>query len=196
MSGQREVERKYSSDPGVALPDFSAFGVVHVEHPVQLHAEYWDSADGQLIKAGWSLRRRIGGHDSGWHLKVPDADGIRREFQLPPDSTAVPVEFQARAVEVVGENVSLVPVVVLETERRNTVITDSVTRRPRFIVSQDVVTVASANPPVQWAETEVELDDDEPESTLAEADVVMLAAGFEHASHTSKARKAFELSGF
>src|ERR1700723_2328951 len=38
-----------------------------------LTAEYYDTDDLRLLRAGITLRRREGGSDAGWHLKLPDA---------------------------------------------------------------------------------------------------------------------------
>ena len=37
----------------------------------RLEAEYYDTDDLRLIRAGITLRRRSGGDDAGWHLKLP-----------------------------------------------------------------------------------------------------------------------------
>jgi inorganic triphosphatase YgiF len=48
-----------------------------------LDAVYFDTADHSLLRCGATLRRRAGGHDAGWHLKLPDEHGGRREFTRP-----------------------------------------------------------------------------------------------------------------
>ena len=42
-------------------------------------ATYFDTADLALTRAGVSLRRREGGADEGWHLKVPAGQWSRRD---------------------------------------------------------------------------------------------------------------------
>ena len=49
----------------------------------QLEAEYYDTDDLRLIRAGITLRRRRGGDDAGWHLKLPVGAATRREIQVP-----------------------------------------------------------------------------------------------------------------
>src|SRR5690348_10078047 len=69
-----EVETKLDADPGYTLPDLSALpGVARVESddPLQLEAVYVDSPDLRLTHGGTTLRRRTGGSDAGWHLKLP-----------------------------------------------------------------------------------------------------------------------------
>ncbi|WP_242418751.1 CYTH domain-containing protein, partial [Frankia sp. CpI1-P] len=38
---------------------------------VTLDAVYYDSDDLRLARNQITLRRRTGGHDAGWHLKLP-----------------------------------------------------------------------------------------------------------------------------
>ena len=70
-------------------------------HTVQLSATYYDTAELTLLRWGITLRRREGGTDSGWHLKLPvtdDQDGAREELHLPLTEGApgeVPPEFIA-----------------------------------------------------------------------------------------------------
>jgi len=68
------------------------------ELPEQLlDAIYYDTADLRLIGAGITLRRRTGGEDAGWHLKLPAGADTRDEIRLPLTSTdgAVPEELAA-----------------------------------------------------------------------------------------------------
>ena len=48
-----------------------------------LEAEYYDTDDLRLIRNGITLRRRRGGSDAGWHLKLPAGTDTRREIRLP-----------------------------------------------------------------------------------------------------------------
>jgi len=75
----REIERKYDAASGgtAALDAVKTMtgtaGVAAVQElPEQLlDAIYYDTADLRLIRAGITLRRRTGGEDAGWHLKLP-----------------------------------------------------------------------------------------------------------------------------
>ncbi len=85
----REVERKVAVPAGFVLPPLvgSATGVASQRAlaPVELLAEYHDTEDRRLARAGVSLRRRQGGADAGWHLKLPAPGGEpgRDEVRLP-----------------------------------------------------------------------------------------------------------------
>src|SRR5208337_1011316 len=87
----REIGRKYDASPsGTAALDavHSMIGVAGVaavtqQDPEILDAVYYDTGDLRLIRAGVTLRRRTGGDDAGWHLKLPAGAGTRDEIRIP-----------------------------------------------------------------------------------------------------------------
>ncbi len=84
----------------------------------RLKATYFDTADLRLGAAGLTLRRRTGGDDAGWHLKVPTASSTRSEVRLPlgRSRSAVPKELQQMVwARSAGE--PLVPVATIDTSR-------------------------------------------------------------------------------
>lgn len=81
-----EVERTYEPAPDAGAADLAALPVVASVGDArrdELEAVYFDTPDLGLVRAGVSLRRRTGGADAGWHLKIPSGTG-RTEIQLPP----------------------------------------------------------------------------------------------------------------
>ena len=81
-----EVERKFAVGAGFALPDLSTVpGVAAVTGPQTYHltAIYLDTPGLDLAAAHITLRRRSGGSDDGWHLKLPAGAGTRREVHAP-----------------------------------------------------------------------------------------------------------------
>ena len=81
-----ETERKYDAAAGFALPDLAGLdGVAAVTGPqtYRLRAIYFDTADFRLAAAKITLRRRTGGTDAGWHLKLPAGVDSRREVHAP-----------------------------------------------------------------------------------------------------------------
>ncbi len=81
-----ETERKYDAEVGFALPDLAGLdGVAAVTGPqtYRLRAIYFDTADFRLAAAKITLRRRTGGTDAGWHLKLPAGVDSRREVHAP-----------------------------------------------------------------------------------------------------------------
>lgn len=81
-----EVERKYDVDPATPLPEWTAVpgvdGVTEGELR-ELDAQYLDTADVALARAGVALRRRTGGPDAGWHIKGPREGDGRVELGWP-----------------------------------------------------------------------------------------------------------------
>ncbi|MCE3292504.1 MAG: metal-chelation protein [Arthrobacter sp.] len=68
-----ETEKKYDVGPGAALPalqDISGVGRVGEPSEAVLEAVYFDTADLALAARRITLRRRTGGTDAGWHLKL------------------------------------------------------------------------------------------------------------------------------
>ncbi|MBF4579758.1 CYTH domain-containing protein [Frigoribacterium sp. VKM Ac-2530] len=83
-SEQTEIERKYDVDAEAVVPDLDGLSspaggaapvleVARVERsaPAHLRAVYHDTDDHLLLGSRITLRRRTGGHDEGWHLKLP-----------------------------------------------------------------------------------------------------------------------------
>ena len=104
---QIETERKYDVDAGFVLPDLAGSGgAVSMAPPdvQQLAATYYDTDDLRLIGAHITLRRRTGGDDAGWHIKLPVGGDTRREvhFPLGPPGQSVPGEIAAEGRPLVG----------------------------------------------------------------------------------------------
>ena len=81
-----ETERKFDAAADFALPDLAGLdGVAAVTGPqtYRLRAIYFDTADFRLAAARITLRRRTGGTDAGWHLKLPAGADSRREVHEP-----------------------------------------------------------------------------------------------------------------
>ncbi|MFF3270491.1 CHAD domain-containing protein [Streptomyces chrestomyceticus] len=114
----REIERKYEADDSTELPDLTGVaGVAAVadQGTVVLLATYYDTPDQRLAADGVTLRRRTGGGDAGWHLKLPVAPGVRDEVRMPladrvPPKLAALVRSRVRGAR-------LAPVVQLRTRR-------------------------------------------------------------------------------
>ena len=73
-----ETERKF--DVGAetifpALDDVEGVSAVSQPADLELEAVYFDTTDLDLARCGATLRRRTGGDDAGWHLKLPKARG-------------------------------------------------------------------------------------------------------------------------
>ena len=116
-----EIERKYAVDAGFVLPDLSVVpGVAAVTGPRIYHltAVYHDTPGKRLAASRITLRRRTGGTDAGWHLKLPAGAGARREVHAPlgPGTEAVPAELADLVSEQTGGE-PLRPIGRLQTKR-------------------------------------------------------------------------------
>src|ERR1039457_608038 len=81
-----ETEHKYDVDTDFAFPDLAGLapGVVAAPPEVQrLAATQLDTNDLPLSRAHITLRRRSGGSDAGWHVKLPVSSDTRRELHFP-----------------------------------------------------------------------------------------------------------------
>ena len=74
----REIERKYDAAGAPAalaavtsMTGAAGIAAVSQHDEETLDAVYYDTEDLRLIRAGVTLRRRTGGEDAGWHLKLP-----------------------------------------------------------------------------------------------------------------------------
>ena len=202
MSEFLEIEQKFDVDTGFERPSFADLAGVSEAAPELYHlsATYFDTADGRLAASKITLRRRTGGTDEGWHLKLPAGAGARREVHAPlgpdrpgePDERRVPEVLAARVADVTGGQ-PLAPIAVLNTER--TVVTlrgdDGQTVAE---VADDAVTarrLAPAGPDLRWREVEVEVPTANPSLQRAAADV-LLAAGARPAGHGSKLARVLD----
>ena len=74
MPEQLETEFTFEPAVGADLPDLDEIpDVVAVTKPrvFRLEAVYFDTEDFRLMRAGVTLRRRTGGEDAAWHVKLP-----------------------------------------------------------------------------------------------------------------------------
>jgi inorganic triphosphatase YgiF len=198
-----ETELKFEVSLDFVVPELSgvAGGVTVTEPEVRLlAARYFDTRDLRLAEARITLRRRTGGTDAGWHLKLPVGAGTRRELHAPlgDSDTAVPPELESLVATWVDDH-PLQVVAVLETRRtvRNLVSADG---QILAEVADDTVTGQipsrrdSPAEPVAWREIEVELVSGGPQ-ILAAAGSRLVAAGARPSSAASKLGRLLSTSG-
>src|SRR4051794_31638378 len=176
----RDVEQKYVADDAFQLPPLTELmagtglgpdpvSPVAEGNPVQhrLDATYFDTADLRLAAAGLTLRRRTGGEDAGWHLKVPAGPDARSEVRLPlgHSTRSVPEPLQQMVwAQTLGS--ALRPVAEIVTDRTVRRLVD-VTGHVVAEVADDRVTARrllptegpgdAAGAATSWREIEVEL---------------------------------------
>jgi inorganic triphosphatase YgiF len=198
MSGMEtshlETEQKYDVDPDFAVPDFRSIpGCAGVSAPerYQLSATYFDTRDMRLAAHGVTLRRRTGGTDEGWHLKLPVRPGTRREAHVPLSAAtgSVPQHLEALVAEIT-EGMPLHPVGILETTRTVRRLTGPA-GEVLAEVADDLVTARWSGPsarqdsPLRWREIEVEIAAAQP-GLLEAAGKLLREAGARPSEASSK----------
>ena len=80
-----EAERKYAVSDQRLLPAFDGPDPPCLGRAtrVELQAAYFDTPQLDLHRQGITLRRRTGGGDEGWHLKLRRVGDSRQEIQEP-----------------------------------------------------------------------------------------------------------------
>jgi hypothetical protein len=193
-----EIEQKFDVDEDFERPDFGTLpGGVKAADPVLLHlaATYFDTPDERLAANKITLRRRTGGTDEGWHLKLPAGQDTRREVREPLSggpADQVPEPLAARVAAVTG-GLPLTPIAVLDTERTVVTITAPDGRVVAEVADDQVTARRLRGPgageagggPLRWREIEVEVPEAAPELQRAAAGLLR-QAGARPAGHGSK----------
>jgi inorganic triphosphatase YgiF len=200
-AGKLEIERKYSVGADFAVPDLSAVpGVAAVTSPQTYHltAIYHDTPGFRLATAHITLRRRTGGTDAGWHLKLP-AGAARREVHAPLGAGpgAVPAELAGLVAGVTGGE-PLRPIARLQTTRTVRHLVDAAGRVLAEVADDRVRgslpapgeagaagAAESWREASAWREVEVELDGGTPD-LLDAAGRLLFAAGARPSPAASK----------
>lgn len=190
MPGQVEVERKYNLRKGQELPGLAA---VVTEGPVSefaLEATYYDAPDYRLTRAWQVIRRRVGGSDEGWHLKLPGARPDERiELHAPLEQRRLPREFRERVSETLA-GAPVIPVAVLRTRRRE----QQLCRPDGTVLAltcTDHVRAAVGSQEQEWWEAEVELVEGDG-ALLDQIEHVLARAGIHRAEAASKIGRALD----
>jgi CHAD domain-containing protein len=190
-----EIESKFDVPAEFDLPPLDGLAsITSIGDPVELRldATYFDTADLRLAHAGIALRRRTGGVDDGWHLKMAQTLDERIEVRRPlgRDAERVPAALcDLVLARVRGE--PLVPIATLRTHRIVHHLLgpgDS----PLAEVADDRVTGETGSAVSAWREVEVELLDGHRE-LLAEVGDRLRAAGAAPSGSSSKLARLLDL---
>ena len=191
----REIELKYEIGPDAVLPPLEDLPRVASEDgpdEQKLEAEYYDTEDLRLLRAGVTLRRRRGGKDSGWHLKLPAGPQTRRELRLPlgRSGRTVPAEL-ARLVKVYSRGHALAPVARIATVRHVRTLVDEAGISLAEVVADEVSaqTLGASTTISTWREVEVELTGGD-RQLLRAADKRLRRGGLQPAGRTAKLERA------
>ena len=158
---------------------------------MELEATYFDTAGLDLVGAGITLRRRVGGEDEGWHVKLPTGTGRWEVHQPAGEDASVPSAISS-VLDGVTRGRPLEPVALVRTLRAvhrlhaadGTLLAE---------VCDDRVTTQSppdgSETPRSWREWEVELVGGDT-GLLAAVATRLSAAGAQHADIQSKLVRA------
>jgi CHAD domain-containing protein len=198
-----EIEKKYDVGNDATVPALQQLpAVARVGNPqaALLEAVYFDTDQHTLASRRITLRRRTGGTDAGWHLKLPPGATTekepqqRRELHAPlgrpdvvPDSLLARVQAHLRGAEVK-------PVVRLETRRTTHALYDEDGVHLADLADDHVEAARLGSEdmeeqPQSWREWELELVHGGPE-LFAPAEQLLTAAGARPAGHASKLARA------
>ena len=206
----REIERKYDPAEGrtaaldavKAMTGTAGIAAVSQQGEQLLDAVYYDTADLRLIGAGITLRRRTGGGDAGWHLKLPAGADTRDEIRLPLDAPggeraatpharaggAVPEELAA-SVRAHTRGAALAPVVRIQTSRRVLRLLDSASQTLAEVAADHVSAEPADGSAASWDEIEAELVTGGP-ALLTAIDTQLRQAGARPAATATKLQRA------
>lgn len=195
---QQETERKYeapSADDTGWLPDLAGVGgiVSVVEQGVEdLDAVYYDTDDLRLAGASVTLRRRTGGTDAGWHLKLPLSGDSREEVRAPLTDT-LPDTLRDLALSRT-RGADLRPVVRIRSTRgvRQLVDAQGGVLAELSIDAVRAEALLATDTRASWTEMEVELAPDTDPALLDVVDKTLRKSGVDRAESPSKLARALE----
>ncbi|WP_104192881.1 CYTH and CHAD domain-containing protein [Cryobacterium sp. Y82] len=198
-NGGIEIERKFDVDELAPLPRLQDLpGVQAIAEPVtfDLAAVYFDTHHLGLSAARITLRRRTGGDDAGWHLKLPGAAGRRCEIHAPlgknvlGEADVVP-ESLAQLVRVYVRDAPLVPIARLHTSRVVYALIGAGGETLAVLCDDRVRADRLIDEPASkaWREWEIELVEG-PEDLLDAGQSVLASGGILLSRHASKLSRA------
>jgi inorganic triphosphatase YgiF len=187
----RETERKYEASDEVTLSNPAeslGLACAAVEEQV-LAAVYFDTADLRLLRAGITLRRREGGDDAGWHLKLRAGEDSRDELRLPLDSgDRQPPAKLVELIQGLTNGAALEPVAELTTHRRRWRLADADGPEVANLVDDRVIahTMGEPQKTERWREIDVELAGHGDTELLDRTEKWLLELGARRSASTSK----------
>jgi CHAD domain-containing protein len=190
-----EVERTFEVPDGTILPPLGELvDGLSMSQPRELvlEAVYFDTPDLALARRGVTLRRRTGGDDAGWHVKLPSTGDARTELRSPlgratrtvPKAVLSPVRGWVR-------DHSVVPVARVTTRRLERRLVDGSGEVCATFCDDEVHAERLVGTPTSqdWREWEVELASGD-ERLLDVVGARLLDAGALPSATSSKLRRA------
>jgi len=192
-----ETERKYEAPAGTAAPRLAGLpGVAGTSGPDEqlLEADYFDTADLRLLRNGITLRRRSGGGDPGWHLKLPAGKGTRREIRLPLGRGRQVPRQLAGLVRAYTRGAQLTPVARISTRRQLLTLLDKGGGSLAEIAADEISaqSLGAETAISTWGEVELELTGGGPR-LLKAADAQLRRSGLRPSARSAKLERALAI---
>jgi len=201
-SSHTETERKFEVVASTVTPSFDGLSsIARVERSPsqQLDAVYFDTPGRDLARHRITLRRRTGGPDAGWHLKLPAGPDTRTEVRLP-------LEDDAAAQSVVPERLRDVVLAIVRGSPLASVARISTSRSVELLYGPDgsvvaefcddqVTASADGGDEQLWREWELELTEGGVPDIFDRLTHRLLDAGALPAGHGSKLARVLAASG-
>ncbi|GAS89539.1 CYTH and CHAD domain-containing protein [Mycolicibacterium brisbanense] len=197
-----EIERKFDVAESTVVPSFDGLtSITRVSRAptAVLDAVYFDTPEHDLAAQRITLRRRTGGSDPGWHLKLPADVHTRTEIRMPLSAgDGVPADLRDIVLAIVRDH-PLLPVAHINTTRTvDTLYGPDGNALAEF--ADDRVSASAGDADIHWREWELELsentlaDGDATEQTMARVADRLRQAGAVPAGHASKLARALGAS--
>jgi len=194
-----EVERKFEVFESTVRPSFEGLSsVARVERSPsqQLDAVYFDTPAHDLAAHRVTLRRRTGGPDAGWHIKLPAGPDARTEVRASlgaETGDTVPEELLDIVLAIVRDR-PVGPVARISTTRAVDMLYAPDGTAVAEFCDDDVVAQAEGDeePEQRWREWELELAEGADPSLLDRLTYRLLDAGAAVAGHGSKLARVLE----
>ena len=192
-----EKEHKFEAAPSLILPPLDGLPQVADVSGSEAEAstaEYYDTSDLRLIKAGITLWRTEGFAGEGWRLKLPRENGAasHRKLRAPLGQPGDPVPGDlTQLVRAYTRDAALRPVARLETRRRRTTLRDSAGNSLAEVTADEVAAQAlgPAATLSRWNEVDVAVTGGG-KRLLRAADSRLRDAGLRPAGHPAGLRRA------
>jgi CHAD domain-containing protein len=189
-----ETERKYEAPPGTTTPRLASLpGVAGTAGPEEqmLEAEYFDTDDLRLVRNGITLRRRRGGSDPGWHLKLPAGRDTRREIRAPLGRARQVPRQLSELVRAYTRGKTLRPVARISTRRQQLTLLDETGDSLAQVAADDISaqSLGSETAISTWGEVEVELTGGGAR-LLKAADAQLRKEGLQPSANSAKLERA------
>jgi CHAD domain-containing protein len=199
-SKYKEVERKFEVVESTVSPSFEGLAsVARVQRSPaqQLDAVYFDTPGHDLAAHHITLRRRTGGADAGWHLKLPAGPDARTEVQAPlgDGADAVPEALLDVVLAIVRDR-PLGPVARIATHRTvDTLYGPDGIALAEFCDDQVTAQADHDGAEQRWREWELELAEGGDRDLLDRLTNRLLDAGAAPAGHGSKLARVLGSAG-